>query len=143
MTLLKTVFVYGIGLAGLTGSLKVAEYRFYARDLSTELYVAFLGALFMMLGIWIGRRLTREAIAEAIEPGFEMDRVSLKALGITKREHEVLELIAAGLSNQEIADRLFVSMSTIKSHTSSLFSKLGASRRTQATQRARELGILE
>ncbi len=143
MTLRKSIIIYGIAMAGLIGILKFVEYRFYVRDMSVEIYIGIVAFLFIVLGIWIGRRLTRvERVEVPIGPDFEMNETNLKKLGITKREFEVLELIAAGMSNQEIADKLFVSMSTIKTHTSSLFSKLDASRRTQAMQKAKELQII-
>jgi len=129
-------------MAVLIGILKFVEYRYYVRDLSLEIYVGIVAVLFIVLGAWVGRRFTGVKVIKA-SPHFEIDTANLKKLGITRREHEVLELIAAGMSNQEIAEKLFVSTSTIKTHTSSLFSKLDASRRTQATQRAKELGILQ
>lgn len=73
---------------------------------------------------------------------FILNETELQRLGISKREHEVLELIAKGLSNQEIADKLFVSLNTIKTHTSNLFLKLEVSRRTQAIQKAKELRLI-
>jgi DNA-binding CsgD family transcriptional regulator len=75
-------------------------------------------------------------------PTFEVDRARLEALGITPREHEILVLIAEGLSNREIASRLFVSENTVKTHSSRLFDKLDARRRTQAVQIAKAAGLL-
>jgi len=109
--------------------------------------------LFVCLGVWAGSRLTRpkvvvaekEVIVEKLvtpEPDFKLNEGELDRLGISKREFEVLQLISQGLSNQEIADKLFVSTNTIKTHSSNLFGKLDARRRTQAIQRARELGLL-
>ena len=141
MTLRKSIILYGVAMAALMGFLKFVEYRFFVRDLSLELYVGLIAVLFIALGVWVGRRLTRVKIVTP-ESEFTLDEAVLKKLGITKREYEVLELIAQGMSNQEIADKLFVSISTIKTHTSSLFMKLDASRRTQAIQRAKELRIL-
>ncbi|MGE3467149.1 MAG: LuxR C-terminal-related transcriptional regulator [Pyrinomonadaceae bacterium] len=141
MTLGKSILGYGVAMAALMAILKVVEYRFFVRDLSLEIYIGIVAVVFIVLGAWIGRRLTRvRVVTAAID--FELNQDNLKKLGITKREHEVLELIAAGMSNQEIADKLFVSPSTIKTHTSNLYSKLDASRRTQAAQRAKELGII-
>jgi NarL family two-component system response regulator LiaR len=141
MTLRKSIVLYGIAMAVLIGILKFVEYRFYVRDLSLELYIGLVAVLFIVLGAWVGRRLTRVKVISRGD-AFAVDEAELKNLGITKREYEVLSLVASGLSNQEIADKLFVSTSTIKTHTSSLFMKLDASRRTQAIQRAKELGIL-
>jgi DNA-binding CsgD family transcriptional regulator len=141
MTLRKSIFLYGIAMAALIGILKFAEYRFFVRDLSLELYLGLVALIFIALGIWVGRRLTRAKVITA-EAEFTVDDAALKRLGITKREYEVLGLIAQGLSNKEIADRLFVSTSTVKTHTSNLFVKLEASRRTQALQKAKELQII-
>ena len=141
MTLRKSIILYGIALAVLMGILKFAEYRFFVRDLSLELYLGLVAVLFIALGVWVGRRLTRVKVVTA-ETEFTVDEAALKQLGITNREYEVLGLIAQGLSNKEIADRLFVSTSTVKTHTSNLFVKLDASRRTQALQKAKELQII-
>lgn len=137
----RTVILYGLSMAALLGLLKFLEYRFIVRDIPFEFYVGFIAIMFTVLGVWVGRRLTRVKLIE-VGPDFERDETALKSLGISKREYEVLELIAGGLSNQEIADKLFVSTSTIKTHTSNLFAKLDVRRRTQAIQRAKELRIL-
>jgi DNA-binding NarL/FixJ family response regulator len=121
--------------------LKLTEYRFLVVEHSVELYVGLVAALFAGLGIWLGLTLTRrkpamiikEIPAQAMEP-FVADGTRLSQLGITARELEILGLIAAGLSNREIAGRLFVSENTVKTHSSRLFDKLGAKRRTQAVQ---------
>lgn len=141
MTLRRSVVLYGIAMAALIGILKYAEYRFFVHDLSLELYLGLVAVLFVVLGVWVGRRLTRVKII-SIESEFTINEEALKRLGITKREYEVLGLIARGLSNNEIAAHLFVSTSTAKTHISNLFMKLDASRRTQALQRAKELQII-
>jgi len=137
----KTILLYGIALAALTGILKFIEYRFLVRDLSLEFYLGTAAVLFTGLGVWVGLRLTRRKVVIA-SPDFKLNEPELQRLGISKREYEVLELIAQGLSNQEIAERLFVSLSTVKTHSSNLFMKLDARRRTQAIHRAKELGLL-
>ena len=138
-------------MAGLIGLLKFVEYRFFVRDLSLELYIGIVAVLFISLGIWIGRKVTARPVPVVPQPSngpqpardlFKLDDDSLKKVGVTKREYEVLGLIAEGLSNRQIADRLFVSTSTVKTHTSNLYFKLEASRRTQAIQKAKELGLL-
>ena len=128
-------------MAALIGAMKYIEYRFLVRDLSTEFYVGVVAVMFTAIGIWVGLRLTRKKVVIVGAP-FVLDEEKLRQLGISKREHEVLELIASGLSNQEIADKLFVSINTVKTHSSSLFLKLDASRRTQAIQKAKELRII-
>lgn len=142
----RTVLIYGIALAALTGLLKVIEYNFFVRELSIEIYVGLVAVLFTGLGIWAGLKLTHRKVATVAlipaGPDFSLDEQGLQRLGISKREYEVLELIAQGLSNQEIADRLFVSLNTIKTHSSHLFMKLDARRRTEAVRRAKELRLL-
>jgi DNA-binding CsgD family transcriptional regulator len=137
----KTTILYGIAMAVLLFALKYAEYRFFVRDLSEEFYIGFIAFLFTSLGIWVGWKLTHRPLMTQT-PDFLPDESALTALGISKREHEVLELIAQGLSNNEIAGKLFLSPHTVKSHSSSLFQKLNARRRTEAVKRAKELKIL-
>jgi len=135
--------LYGIAMAALIGLLKVVEYKYFVRDIPLEFYVGIIALLFTALGIWAGLRLTRPKIVEVLVDGpFERDEEALKRQGISKREFEVLELIAAGLSNQEIADRLFVSNSTVKTHVSNVLAKLDASRRTEAIANAKQLRII-
>lgn len=141
MTFRKSIILYGVAMAILIGLLKFVEYRFFVRDVSLELYIGLVAIMFVTLGAWVGWRLTRKK-AVVNENSFAIDTDEMKRFGITKREYEVLELISLGLSNQEIADKLFVSTSTIKTHSSNLFVKLDARRRTQAIQRAKELRIL-
>lgn len=137
----RIVILYGISMAALVGLLRFIEFRFLVRDLSVEFYIALVAVLFTGLGVWAGRRLTRKKVI-LVHPEFELNEPELQRLGISKREYEVLQLIAQGLSNQEIAKQLFVSLNTIKTHSSNLLLKLGASRRTQAIQRAKELQLL-
>ena len=128
-------------MAVLIGLLKFVEYRFFVRDIPLEFYVGTVAIMFTALGIWAGLRLTRPKIIDSGAP-FQLDEANLRTLGISKREYEVLELIADGLSNQEIAEKLFVSTSTVKTHVSNVLAKLDARRRTQAIQRAKELNII-
>jgi two-component system, NarL family, response regulator LiaR len=137
----KTILIYGLAMAILIFTLKYLEYRLFVHDLSTEFYVGIIAVFFTGLGIWAGLRLTSRKVI-LIGPEFVFNEVELHRLGISKREHEVLELMAKGLSNQEIADKLFVSLNTIKTHTSNLFLKLEVSRRTQAVQKAKELRLI-
>ncbi len=137
----KTILLYGLSLAGLVTLLKFFEYRLYIRDLSLEVYVGVVAVLFTALGVWAGRRITyRKVVLASID--FQLDETLLDRLGISKRENEVLELISKGLSNQEIADKLYVSVNTVKTHSSNLFQKLEVSRRTQAVQRGKELRLI-
>lgn len=128
-------------MAVLIIALRYFEYRLFVRDLSLEFYVGIVAVFFTVLGVWAGLRLTRKNIIIS-SPDFKLDVDALAKLGISKREKEVLDLIAGGLSNQEIADKLFVSLNTVKTHSSNLFQKLAVSRRTQAIQRAKELRLI-
>lgn len=137
----KTILLYGIALAALTGVLKFIEYSFWVHDLSLEYYLGMVAIFFTGLGIWAGLKLTRKKVI-VVTPDFKLNEPELQRLGISKREYEVLELIAQGLSNQEIAERLFVSLNTVKTHSSNLFMKLEVRRRTEAIRRAKELRLL-
>jgi two-component system, NarL family, response regulator LiaR len=137
----KTVLVYSLSMALLIFILKLLEYRFFIRDLSLEFYLGTVAILFTGLGVWAGLKLTRKKIVVA-STGFVLNESELQRLGISKREHEVLMLMASGLSNQEIADKLFVSLNTIKTHASNLFLKLEVNRRTQAIQKAKERSLI-
>ncbi|WP_041341600.1 response regulator transcription factor [Runella slithyformis] len=139
-----TYILYGIGLGLLLIVLKLIEYQFLVRMHTFEIYGALIAALFLGVGLWAGLQLTQKAPAPSVivqgPPPFDADKV--KALGITQREQEVLELITQGLSNQEIADRLFVSLNTVKTHSARLFEKLDVNSRTKAIHRAKELGVI-
>lgn len=137
----KTVLLYGVAMAVLIGLLKVVEYRFLVRDIPLEFYIGVVAVMFTALGIWAGLKLTRPRLVEISGP-FEQNHANLERLGLSRREFEVLELIAAGLSNQDIADRLFVSPSTVKTHVSNVLAKLDANRRTEAVARAKEMRII-
>jgi len=138
----KTILLYGTALAVLIIFLKAVEYRYVVRDLSLEFYLGLVAVVFTGLGIWAGLRLTRKKVVVVTDPEFQLDEAERLRRGITPREIQVLELMARGMSNQEIADSLFVSLNTVKSHSSSLFGKLDARRRTQAIQKAKELRLL-
>ena len=106
-----------------------------------------IALLFTILGIWMGLKLTTPKIKTIQIPSkpstkFVLDKNLQSAKGISDREYEVLTLIASGRSNKEIADKLYISLSTVKTHTSHLFEKLDAKRRTQVIQKAKEIGLL-
>ncbi len=124
--------------------LKMLEYRFFYRQLSVEIYIGTIAILFTIVGVWIGSKVSRKkgVFMPAPVGDFQRNEHVLTEMGISKREYEVLELMAKGLSNQEIADKLFVSLNTVKTHTANLFVKLIAKRRTQAIQRAKELQLI-
>jgi NarL family two-component system response regulator LiaR len=139
----RTILIYGLSLAALIFLLKFIEYRFLVRDLSLEFYIGAIAIFFTVLGVWAGLKLTKKKTIIITNPAFQFDQSRIDSLGISKREYEVLELMAKGLSNQEIANKLFVSLNTIKTHSSNLFLKLEVSRRTQAVQKAKELQLIQ
>ena len=147
--------LYGLGGGLLIVVLKLVEYRFLVLEHSVEIYGGLIALVFASLGIWLGLKITRkkeiiverELIVEREVPvfaatPFAVNGERLRELAITKRELEILELIATGMSNREIADKLFVSENTVKTHSSRLFDKLSAKRRTQAVQIGKELGLI-
>lgn len=138
----RPVLIYGATLAVLFGLLKYLEYSYFVRNIPLEMFLGAVALGFAALGIWAGFKLAAADRHENVEDAPNPDPSTLKGLGISKREHEVLELIAEGLSNREIAERLFVSTSTVKTHTSNIFSKLDARRRTQAVQIAKDLRLI-
>ncbi|MBX2897074.1 MAG: DNA-binding response regulator [Cyclobacteriaceae bacterium] len=139
----RIIIIYGLSLAALVFLLQYLEYKFFVRDLSIQFYVGILALGFTVLGVWVGLRLTtKKVVTVHAVPEFVLNEAELQRLGVSKREYEVLELMAKGLTNQQIADKLFVSLNTIKTHTSNLFLKLEVSRRTQAVQRGKELRLI-
>jgi DNA-binding CsgD family transcriptional regulator len=145
----RHVLIYGLLGGLLITILKWTEYRFLVIEHSIEIYGGLTAATFAVLGIWLGLKLTgkrgtivvKEVLVPASEP-FVPDERKREDLGITRREFEILELIAQGMSNREIAEKLFVSENTVKTHSSRVLDKLGAKRRTQAVQLGKELGLL-
>ena len=147
----KHVLIYGLAGGLLIALLKLIEFRYIVVEHSVEIYGGLIAAVFAGLGIWLGLRLTRGretvVVQEVIVTNpsgtpFVRSARQVEALGLTPRELEMLELVAAGWSNREIAEKEFVSENTVKTHLSRVFDKLGAKRRTQAVQRGKELGLI-
>ena len=147
----KTVLLYGLLGGVLIAGLKFIEYRFLVVEHSLEIYGGLVALLFSAVGIWLGLKLTKTketivvkevAVSVRADEPFAVNENRREQLGITPREMEILELMAAGLSNREIAGRLFVSENTVKTHSSRLFDKLQAKRRTQAVQLGKEAGLI-
>jgi DNA-binding NarL/FixJ family response regulator len=146
---LRDILLYGLVGGVLITLLKLSEYHFLVLEHSLEIYGGLVAAIFSALGIWLGitltRKKTRTQVSQPAAPDaglFVADEKRLTELGITPRELEILGLIASGLSNREIADQLFVSENTVKTHSSRLFDKLGARRRTQAVQLGKEARLI-
>ncbi|MFN2494132.1 MAG: response regulator transcription factor [Pyrinomonadaceae bacterium] len=145
----KHILIYGLCGGVLIAVLKLVEYRFLVVEHSVEIYGGLIAVLFATLGVWLGLKLTRkkevvvfkEVAGPATVP-FTLNEGTLRELGVTPRELEILQLIANGLSNREIGEKLFVSENTVKTHSSRLFDKLNAKRRTQAVQIGKELGLI-
>jgi DNA-binding CsgD family transcriptional regulator len=145
----KHILIYGLCGGALILLLRLVEYRFLVVEHSIEIYGGLIALLFAVLGIWLGLKLTKNKETIVVKEvllsspqAFTLNETRLRELGITRRELEILELIASGLSNREIAEKLFVSENTVKTHSSRLFDKLSAKRRTQAVQLGKELGLI-
>ena len=140
----KQIFFYGSSLAVFLIFIKYFEHHFFISYINAEWYFIVFAILFIGLGIWLGIQLVKNPSEKEIEESDSrsIDHAILEKLQISKREHEVLELIAKGHSNSEIASELFVSVNTVKTHSSNLFSKLDVKRRTQAVQKAKELNLI-
>ena len=145
----KHILLYGVLGGLLIAGLKAIEYRWLVVEHSVEIYGGLVAAVFASLGIWLGLKLTRNTetvvVREVMVPApasFRVDEGKRESLGITPRELEILTLIAAGSSNKEIAERAHVSENTVKTHSSRVFDKLGARRRTQAVQLGKELRLI-
>jgi DNA-binding CsgD family transcriptional regulator len=145
----RHVLIYGLIGGVVITVLKWTEYRFLVIEHSIEIYSGLTAVTFAVLGIWLGIKLTgtrprvvvKEVPVLPAEP-FAPNERKQENLGITRRELEILQLIARGMSNREIAEKLYVSENTVKTHSSRVFDKLGAKRRTQAVQLGKEFGLL-
>ena len=145
-----SILAYGASAGLLIAVLKFIDYRFLVIEHSIEIYGALIAALFAAVGIWLGLTLTKEKIVvqhvEVPVPvpagPFVFNQAKADELTLTPREVEVLGLMADGLSNKQMAERLFVSENTIKTHCSRVFDKLGAGRRTQAVQIGKQHGLI-
>lgn len=146
----RSIMLYGASLAVLLLIMKWLEWGIVVIDHAFELYAGAVAILFTALGIWLANKLTRpktntvivEKQVLATTKDFVLNEAELARLNLSKREMEVLQSMADGLSNQQIAERLFVSVNTIKTHSSKVFEKLEVQRRTQAIEKARKLNII-
>lgn len=149
----KQVLIFGLAGGVLVVLLQLTEYHFLVLEHSVAVYSALIAIVFATTGIWLGTRLLspkERLVPQIIEvpvpvpsaAPFSPDEPTRLRLGITPREYEILTLVAQGLTNREIAAKVFVSENTVKTHCARAFDKLGARRRTEAVQRAKELHLL-
>ncbi|MBK8698111.1 MAG: response regulator transcription factor [Saprospiraceae bacterium] len=145
---LVNIALYGISLAALLLLMRWLEFRFMIHDHSTELYIGLIALMFTGLGIWLAVKLATPKVKEVVVERItyvetrEIDVSQIEKTGLTKRELEILNLMAGGKSNQEIAETIFISLSTVKTHVASIFAKLDVKRRTQAIEKAKSLQII-
>jgi DNA-binding CsgD family transcriptional regulator len=145
----RQVALYGAVGGVLIALLKFIEYKYFVHEYSSEIYGGLIAVIFTVLGIYFGLRWTRakqvvviREVQVRMDEPFVMNAAKLKEVGLTAREHEILALIAQGLSNREIGEKLFISENTIKTHSSRLFEKMQVNRRVQAVQKAKDLGLI-
>jgi DNA-binding NarL/FixJ family response regulator len=145
----KQNILYGISLALLLLLLKWLEWHFVIINHAFEIYAGAIALIFTGLGIWLAIKLITPKVKTVIvekqvftNASFVLNQNEVNRLRLSARELEVLQLIADGLSNRQIAERLFVSLNTIKTHTSNLFLKMEVERRTQAIEMAKRLGLI-
>lgn len=135
----RTAILYALGLAAAAVALEQLKFRYAASEISTDFYVGLLALGFTMLGLWVGHRLTAGKPAAT----FERNDAAIATLGLTPRECEILDLLASGQSNKELARTLGVSPNTVKTHLANLFAKLDVDRRVKAIEKARFLSVIE
>ena len=147
----KATIIYSISLAFLLFLLKWLELRFIIFDHSFEIYIGLIAVIFTALGIWLALKLSKPKIETVVvekevyvtrNENFVQDTLLVSQLELSKRELEILSLLAQGHSNQEIAAKLFVSLSTVKTHIQNLFEKLDVKRRIQAVEKAKRLNLI-
>lgn len=144
------IFIYGLSLFALLFLLNWLKFRFIIIDHAFEIYAGSIALIFTGLGIWVALKLTKPKVETVIvqetvyvnSRDFVLNEAELSKLQISKRELDVLQCMSEGLSNQQIADKLFVSLSTVKTHANNLFEKMEVARRTQAVEKGKRLGLI-
>ncbi len=134
----RTIILYALALALGTALLQWLEYRYVTRAFSAEIYIALLACGFVGLGVWAGRKLTPSPARE----DFTRNEAAIRSLGLSRRECEILELLASGQSNKEMARTLSISPNTVKTHLARVYEKLEVERRVQAIEKARWLALI-
>lgn len=147
----KEILLYGLSMAMVLLTLKWLEAHYIVFNYRLEFFIGAIALLFMVLGIWLALKLVKPKVETRIvekevyieiPAHHEVDQKEIEKLGISNRELDVLKLMAGGLSNEEIAGKLFVSLNTVKTHSSNIFLKLDVKRRTQAVEKAKRLNII-
>lgn len=148
---IRHVFLYGIILAVLVFALKWLQWKFLIVDNSIDIYIGLIAIFFTILGVWLASQVVRPKVRTVVvekeirvsqSENFSVDETELKKLNLSSREYEILQLVSKGYSNADIADNLFLSISTVKTHVSNLYSKMDVKSRTQAVGKAKELKII-
>jgi len=147
----KEFLVYGISMALVLLLLKILEANFIVFNYRLDFFIGAIAIVFTVLGVWLALKLVKPKVVTRIvekevyienQEKSEIDQKVIEELGISKRELDVLNLMAQGLSNDEIAGELFISLNTVKTHTSNIFVKLDVKRRTQAAEKAKRMKII-
>jgi len=142
----RHLFWYGLGLSALLFLLRWLQWKLIIVTYAIDIYIAIIACLFTGLGIWIALKITNPKTLvvekQVYISEFSINQLALEKLSLRPREFEVLQLLSQGLSNAEIGERLFISLSTVKTHISGLFDKLEVKSRTQAIDKAKKLGII-
>ncbi len=153
-TFLKTkhVILYGFLLAALVFALKWLQWKFLIVDNALDIYIGLIAVFFTILGVWVATQLVKPKVHKIVvekkvyitQPEeFAINETELKKLNLSNREYEVLQLLAKGYSNLDIAEQLFLSLSTVKTHVSNLYTKMDVKSRTQTIEKAKRLKIIE
>lgn len=146
----KSVFLYAVLMALLVFALKWMQWKYLIVDHSVDIYVGLIAVFFTLLGIWVASQLTKPKIETVVvekqvyvvsPESFVLNEVELAKLNLTTREYEVLQQLSKGLSNAEIGEQLFLSLSTVKTHVSNLLFKMDVKNRTQAIEKAKRLRL--
>ncbi|ELR71959.1 regulatory protein, LuxR:Response regulator receiver [Fulvivirga imtechensis AK7] len=148
----RRIILYGSVLAVLVFVLKWLQWKFLIVDNSLDIYIGLIAIFFTILGVWVATQLTKPKVEKVVvekevfipQPeNFVINQIELEKLDLTNREHEVLQLVARGYSNADIAESLFLSISTVKTHVSNLYVKMNVKSRAQAIEKAKRLRIVE
>ena len=134
----RTILLYALALALAASALEWLKYRYWTGAFSGEIYIFLIACGFIALGLWAGRRLTPRPRAAA----FERNQAAVRSLGLSPRECEILELLASGRSNKELARALGISPNTVKTHVARVYEKLEVQKRMQAVEKARWLALI-